>query len=333
MATLIEDVSKETLFSFEQTVPRSLVHKRSLENVLLTEIRSFGEDRFMCAGRLPTAHRFFNDSRRTPRKDILFYTEFGRQASLAISHAFLNVATDQVFIFEGSAAALKPPAWRPAPASQADSVVTDVRVIETEKRRDAVSRVVAEQTMSIGDDIVFHGVGAWTIQPPALFRRLRRLSTNRTSVSEEAAPVQIGARPSGACSRPSDNGVISTPAFDHTQSHFSSCLLIDDTHSYFFDHPCDHVPGMLLLEGCAQLAVAAVAKTAPAPRVEWAVSAYDVNFAQFVELGHPIVLTAHVEPVEDTASGLASAVRISIAQQNVISGTTTMKVVAPIDRQ
>src|SRR5262245_61844033 len=88
--------------SVEQTVPRSLVHKRSHENVLLTDVQACGQDRFLCAGRFPTAHRFFNDGGRTPRRDILFYTELGRQASLAISHTFLGVGRDEVFIFEGS---------------------------------------------------------------------------------------------------------------------------------------------------------------------------------------------------------------------------------------
>src|SRR5206468_12879634 len=58
-----------------------------------------------------TAHCFFNDIGRTPHTDILFYTEIGRQASLAVSHAFLDVSTDDVFIFEGSEAAVAPAAW------------------------------------------------------------------------------------------------------------------------------------------------------------------------------------------------------------------------------
>src|SRR5215213_4746300 len=86
--------------SREQTIPRAWVHKRSLDNVLLTEVRACAGDEFICAGRLPTAHCFFNDIGRTPHNDILFYTEIGRQASLAVSHAFLDVSTDDVFIFE-----------------------------------------------------------------------------------------------------------------------------------------------------------------------------------------------------------------------------------------
>src|SRR5438093_7524853 len=115
MSTLIEDASIETLqLSVEQTVPRSLVHKHSIENVLLTEIRSCGNERFVCAARIPTAHRFFNDAGRTPHKDILFYTELGRQASLAISHTFLGVSREDAFIFEQSQAWMTETALRSA---------------------------------------------------------------------------------------------------------------------------------------------------------------------------------------------------------------------------
>src|SRR5262249_33798704 len=73
-----------------------LANKRFPETVLLTDIRACADDHFVCVGRIPTDHRFFNDSARTPREDILFYTEVGRQASLAVTHAFLNVSLDDV---------------------------------------------------------------------------------------------------------------------------------------------------------------------------------------------------------------------------------------------
>src|SRR5688572_20959961 len=165
MSTLIEDALIDAVeLSFEQTVPRSLVHKRCIENVLLTEIKDCGDDKFICAGRIPSAHRFFNDAGRTPQKDILFYTELGRQASLAICHTFLGVGREGVFIFEQSQAWLAEAAWRSA-IRPADSVVTEIRIHQTDRRRDnAVSRVVAEHIMSIGAEQVFHGTGAWTVQ-------------------------------------------------------------------------------------------------------------------------------------------------------------------------
>ena len=174
MTTAIDIAWDVSQLSFEQTIPRSLVHKRSLENVLLTEIRSCGPDRFICAGRIPSAHRFFNDAGRTPCKDILFYTELGRQASLAVSHTFLDVPRDEVFIFEGSEASISEAAWQCAPEPGADSVLTEIRIHEIARRKnEAVSRVVAEHTMSAGQETGFP--------------RYRRLDASASGIVSKAA--------------------------------------------------------------------------------------------------------------------------------------------------
>jgi len=290
---------------------RSLVHKNTVENVLLTGIRAGNTDRFICTGRLPNDHQFFNDSGRTPHKDILFYTELGRQASLAISHAFLNVGTEDVFIFDGSDATLTDAAWAVCPA--ADRVVIDVAIKSVAKRKNgAVSRVVAQYTMSIADEPVFRGTGAWTMQPAALFQRLRKAS----SMGSSRASLDT-ARQQPAC-----NVVIAAPAHGADRTTFTSSLIVDYTHPYFFDHPCDHIPGMLLLEGCAQLALAAFAEATSIRPGRSAVSAYKMNFLQFVECGRHTTLAAQVNAEDD--------VEIVISQPDVVCGTTTMRVAFPV---
>ena len=304
---------------FEQTVPRALVHKRSHENVLLTDLHRCSDDRFICAGRAPTAHSFFNDDGRVPSRDILFYTELGRQASLAVSHAFLGVGTDEVFIFEESRAEVTDAPWKVAHVSSDDPVIVEVRVRETARRKNnAVSRVVADHVMSIGGEEVFRGTGAWTIQPAALFRRLRRMSAARPSPASADAGAQPAVSPNRVQRRTPDNIVITAPAHGDEAGSRVASLIVDESHPYFFDHPCDHVPGMLLLEACAQLALAAAHDGHPHAPHTVAIRAYEVNFSQFVECGAPTTLTAHRGP--------DNAVQIAISQQNTISGTTTMRV-------
>jgi len=314
MSTLIADTSFDTFqLSFEQTVPRSLVHKRSIENVLLTEVRAVSEDRFICAGRIPSAHRFFTDAGRKPQTDILFYTELGRQASLAICHAFLGVGKDEVFIFQQSQAVLDHSLCNRE--LRADTVVTEIRIQDIERRRNnAVSRIVAEHIMPLNGERVFHGTGAWTVQPAALFKRLRRLGKSGTPAvahSEDSF--------TDTATTTVDNHVIEAVRPGDSTADFVASLTIDQTHPYFFDHPCDHVPGMLLLEGCAQLALAAAAR-----RVK--VSAYDVDFYQFVECDAPVTLAAHIETGNNGNAGTAS-VDIVISQHNVLSGTAKLTTV------
>jgi hypothetical protein len=292
---------------------RTLVHKHIPDNVLLTGISTCGSDRFSCTGRLPNNHLFFNDAGRSPRQDILFYTELGRQASLAISHAFLDVSTADVFIFEGSDATMTEAAWSKSIHADADRVVMDIAIQEiTRRRNNAVNRVVARHRMCVGNELVFYGTGAWTVQPAALFQRLRKTSfSGALPASADAARRQ-----------PASNLVITTPAHGEDRTSFTASLIVDYTHPYFFDHPCDHIPGMLLLEGCAQLALAAFEDITSVPSGRSAVCSYDVDFAQFVERGMPTTLTAQVNAEDD--------VEIVITQPDVVCGTTTMRVAFPV---
>jgi hypothetical protein len=312
--------------SRERTVPRAWVHKRSLDNVLLTEVRACAADEFICAGRLPTAHCFFNDIGRTPHTDILFYTEIGRQASLAVSHAFLDVSTDDVFIFEGSEAAVGPAVWTRSRPSVGDAVVIHIRAADiTRRKNNAVARLVTEHAMMIGGEHVFTGTGAFTIQPAALFQRLRRGSPVASDTSDTVAVVERAARVPRASGH---NVAISTPRATPDGAREAS-LIVDRAHSYFFDHACDHVPGMLLLEGCAQLAVMAFTDVRGIDAS--GISAYEANFTKFVEGGIPATLTARLDAEgHPRASDAAQpAVDIAVTQQGAVCGTMRMRLALP----
>lgn len=324
MPPVLCDALADTIhLSFEQTVPRSLVHKRAIENVLLTEISATAGDRFICAGRIPTAHRFFNDAGRTPHDDILFYTEIGRQASLAVSHGFLDVSRDDVFVFEGSDAALADASWN-EPDDALDTVVIEIRAREIVRRRNnAVTRVTAEHAMWVGARQVFWGTGAWTIHSAALFQRLRRTASTPTRpiVAPRGSFQATRARVPNATG---DNVVISAPRWNDDTREFASSLVVDATHPYFFDHPCDHVPGMLLLEGCAQLALSAFTD-ATGGRAIPRVAAYGMTFSRFVECDSPTTLTASLDAGGSSSTGGGrSFVHVNVMQNDAVCGTALL---------
>jgi hypothetical protein len=324
MPPQLQDALIETLLRVEPSVPRAWVHKNSLDNVLVTEIRACSDDHFLCTGRLPAAHGFFNDPGRRPHTDILFYTELGRQASLAVSHAFLNVVPDDAFIFEGSSAAVADSVWRSARSSH-DSVAIDIRIQDLSRRKNnAVSRVVAEHTMWIGTQPVFHGTGAFTIQPAAVFQRLRKRSG--------ALPVEqwnetIHERASAVPHVSGDNVTISPPRGTGNPNEFTASVIVDPRHPYFFDHACDHVPGMLLLEACAQLAVVGYREATGLKPL--GVSAYAASFTQFIESGVPATLTAQIN-AHQTSNGIPPlSVTVTMSQMGVACGTMTILLALP----
>jgi hypothetical protein len=66
-------------------------------------------------------------------------------------------------------------------------------------------------------------------------------------------------------------------------------LRVDTAHPVFFDHPLDHVPGMLLLEAARQ---AALLQTGG----ERAPNAYDAVFHRYAELDEPLWIEAGEGP-------------------------------------
>ena len=312
--------------AIEPSTIRTLVHKRLPENVLLTDLRACGAGHFVCTGRMATDHPLFNEGRRTPREDILFYTEVGRQASLAVTHAFLDASLDDVFIFEGSEAAMTEAIWRSS-HSAAEAVVSEITVRDTVRRKNnAVSRVVADYLMTIGGEQVFGGTGTWTIQPPALFQRVRRTALEAGSGDSTDPPATL--EPHAASLRRSPgNVVISAPEYRQGGAEVAASLIVDRTHPYFFDHPCDHVPGMLLLEGCTQLALGACAELGVTAPRRAAVIAYAADFTQFVELGLPTTLTARVaEGDRNAVDATLPPIAIEISQRGVVAGTARMTI-------
>jgi 2-oxo-3-(phosphooxy)propyl 3-oxoalkanoate synthase len=309
---------------------RTLVHKRWEENVLLTDIRARNDEHFICTGRMPTAHPFFNDRDRTPRRDILFYTELGRQASLAVSHAFLGVNIDDVFIFEKSEAGVTDAIWRSPADAAPDSVSIEIKIRDAVRRKNnVVSRVIADHFMSVGDEPIFGGTGTWTVQSAALFQRLRKCAT---AVGAPASPLLPAGHSEtrNVADGGAESVVISVPRVVPGTSVVTASLIVDSTHAYFFDHPCDHVPGMLLLEGCAQLALAAFAGTATAPPWRPAITSYSIDFTQFVECGLLTTLTATLNAQTSSVSaGSPLTVDIVISQRDRVAGTARLSVAFP----
>ncbi|MBI6619098.1 polyketide synthase [Pseudomonas corrugata] len=71
-------------------------------------------------------------------------------------------------------------------------------------------------------------------------------------------------------------------------------LVVDETHPYFFDHPLDHIPGILLLEGVMQLAELAMPSLNG--RVAY-VKTLSIRFQQYVQKEGTIEL--HLEQEQD----------------------------------
>lgn len=304
----------------------ALVHKQLPVNVLLTDICGAGSNNFFCTGQIPSNHPLFNGEGKNPKKNIVFYTEVGRQASLAMTHLHFHAGLDEAFIFERSEAALTEAAWRLPAEMRTESIEIEIHVQGTNRRKNGdVCHVIADHAIFLSGEKVFRGAGAWTIQPPAIYKRLRRAEIEISATAPDR-PCTTAAELPHQLRMIGGGIVIREPEFRDQPSEASAELVVDREHPFFFDHPCDHVPGMLLLEGCAQLALQLAARGGSLSGRAM-VAAYEINFRHFVECRLPTMLTAKV------SVGHGSQMRaplqkydIVVSQRGVASGVASITV-------
>ena len=80
-------------------------------------------------------------------------------------------------------------------------------------------------------------------------------------------------------------------------------LVVNEAHPYFFDHPLDHVPGILLIEGVLQLLELA---TPPGGRAAY-IKRLSIKFQQYVQKETPIQL--HLEQGQDAQAFTAKVMQ------------------------
>ena len=83
---------------------------------------------------------------------------------------------------------------------------------------------------------------------------------------------------------------------DEHRDDFIAQLYIDRTHGFFFEHPLDHVPGMMLIEAGRQLGitVAHLAYEVPMEDTVFILNGMEVDFSSYAELEVPVFVNSSV---------------------------------------
>jgi hypothetical protein len=91
-------------------------------------------------------------------------------------------------------------------------------------------------------------------------------------------------------------------------------LLVDQTHPFYFDHPLDHVPGLLLIEAMVQLS-RQLASLGPRPQ-SMTLGRLDAEFMRFCIFDHPVRLVGHRYRM--TGAGAYAENVVEVWQQNLL---------------
>ena len=87
---------------------------------------------------------------------------------------------------------------------------------------------------------------------------------------------------------------------------FYSNMIVDTNHYYFFEHPNEHVPGMMLIEAVRQLLVAITHKYGKVPLsgYNFVLSSMKGIFKSYLELNYPILIKVIVTDLHAYESGI-----------------------------
>jgi 2-oxo-3-(phosphooxy)propyl 3-oxoalkanoate synthase len=74
---------------------------------------------------------------------------------------------------------------------------------------------------------------------------------------------------------------------------FEAEVTRDYDHPFFFEHPLDHIPAMMLVEAGRQMGIAIAHMYLGVPfGVMFATRSFDIKFTDFAELRSPVIITA-----------------------------------------
>ncbi|WP_307792527.1 ScbA/BarX family gamma-butyrolactone biosynthesis protein [Streptomyces verrucosisporus] len=288
------------------TVAREYVHRAAFSEVFLTGWNKVEKDTFTVTAQWPRSHSFYTTEHGV--HDPLLLCETLRQSGLLLSHTAYEIP----FGYQISWSRLQYAANAQALRAQNTPAEIELHVACTDIRYHR--SLAASMTMHIeavrDGSLLSVATIAFGLHSPRVYERLRSGRCDAALMSAEApTPVPPVAGELTGRLRPQD--VVLSP----TAEDWRWQLRVDTTHPVLFDHPVDHVPGMLLLEGVRQAAHAlepSGGATIP--------TAMDVSFRRYVEFDEPCWIEAETE---SKASGGHRSVRVNALQRGSFVFTAT----------
>ncbi|MFD3700126.1 ScbA/BarX family gamma-butyrolactone biosynthesis protein [Streptomyces sp. NPDC058646] len=252
------------------------MHRAAVAEVMLTDWERQGDTRFRVAAQWPRSHSFF-----TPvdgeHHDPLMAVETIRQVGALLAHAEFGVPFGHQFLLWDLDVTVHPDQLRvrQAPAS------LDIEVTCTEvKRRGSALAGMCYETVVRRDGLpAATGRMSFVCASPTVYRRVRPAhvldgSLRPLPLTAPAAPQSVG--------RTSPADVVLTPVGGPGRWQ----LRVDTRHPVLFDHPVDHVPGMVLVEAARQSTAAMLKRSSFLPL------GITSEFKRYAELDAPCLIEA-----------------------------------------
>lgn len=324
-----------TALSYQNTLPRSLVHRSAVSEVFVTDLVALSGQRFLAAAQLPLTHAYYSDHRQPrPCFDPLLILEAGRQAGIA-GGSLIGLARDIQMLVGSFALRLDRPGrlgdTRSPGELRIENSFEAVRVRGSGKiRRGLVRQELALNGEPIGSHVM--ECQFVSLAESEALRRVMRQSPAPSTADFPEGNV-TGHVPAEEVGRADQRNVVLADLARAPGRVRARVAPRFDNRS-LFDHPYDHLPAMTLTEAARQLALVAVRdETGEMPDIATVV---EINgaFERFAELDEPLyaeaatdwsdgdcrvdVTFAHEAPVATTHLRIAGARRAAGAAREAV---------------
>ncbi|MGW1776693.1 ScbA/BarX family gamma-butyrolactone biosynthesis protein [Streptomyces sp. NPDC002104] len=269
------------------TVAKEYVHRASLSEVFLTGWDRTGPDGFVVKAQWPRSHSFYASEQGL--HDPLLLVETVRQTLLLLTHVAYNVPFGHQLSWQRMQYSVNPQVLNIE--SSPCEVELHVTVSDIRYHRSLPTQVSMHFDVVRNGSLLAVASTRFGCHSPVVYQRLREGRGDRQIFENALAAPQAVSRHTVGRHRSQDIVLSPTPERGRWQ------LRVDTSHPVLFDHPLDHVPGMLLLESVRQAGHALQPSWSPV-----IATSMDITFNRYVELDEPCWIEAEALSGEGPAA-------------------------------
>lgn len=296
--------------AYSSPVPREFVHKAAHSEVLLTGWKQCGEGEFEVGAQWPRDHGFWRTG-ADGVQDPMLMVETTRQALPLLSHAAYGVPRDHQLIWDHHHCAFAAPVLlvsdRPA------EVLLRLSASHPPASSGRLRRLSLRMTISCEGRLVGRASTVFSAHSPEVYARLRGRGTSLPSLAMAAALEPLPPVSPPLVGRESEREVVLARADESGRRQ----LRVLTSSPWLFDHPVDHLPGMLLMEAARQAGYLATSGRQPH------LVRLDAEFERYVDLDAPSWVEVSPPPA-DASSGGDDVVAVQVTQHGLRAFTAVV---------
>ena len=264
----------DLLVEFERAVARKLTHRQSISEVFVTDVHPISADTFVAGIQLPRRHALFGSP--ATRLDSHLIIEIIRQLTIVTCHTFYDVPLTSKFLMSGIGCVIDESAETAFAAGGSTDCVGTLRGRDVVLRPSGELRSIrVDVEVERAGVVVATGHGDAIIASPGVYRRIRGARANNSSLGFGRGPGDH-LEPATVGHSADSDVVLAASGVDQWR------LSVDTMNPFYFDHPLDHVPGVLAIEAARQ----AIRVAEEGPQLDLA--RVEVSLAHVLEFGEPI---------------------------------------------